>query len=45
LSFDAIIKSFFKFDRLDNVTVMLSELGLPSFYALFGDCFQKFNQR
>ena len=33
--YNKCIKSFFKYRRLDSVTDMLSELGLPSFRTLF----------
>jgi len=32
------IKSLFNCRRLDSVTFMLSELGLPNFRTLFNDC-------
>ena len=43
--YNKCIKSFFQYRRLDSVTDMLSELGLPSFRTLFNDCVHNFNQR
>jgi len=43
--YNKCIKSFFKYRRLDSVTEMLSELGLPSFNALFNQYVTKFKVR
>ena len=43
--YNKCIKSFFNYRRLDSVTFMPSELGLPNFRTLCNDCLHKFNKR
>ena len=43
--YNKCIKSFFNYRKLDSVTDMLSELGLPTFRTVFNKCVHKFNQR